>query len=279
MRSTVLSLLAVLALVAGGSALAGSGASRHAAILSSLDVERAANGIPGRVRENPGWSAKCAKHVTYMRVTGILAHSEDPASPAYTADGDWAGQHSVLAKGSSRQDGNPFADAPIHLIQLMSPELRQVGVDSDPSGYLCVTTWPGYDPSGWRKPTVYSDPGNGAVRVPFAETADELPFVPGDFVGLPHGTPTGFNIMVFAEGTRDPWHLRITAATLTGPGGPVALRTLDRMTPTIGAYLPPGSGFLIPVAPLRPGATYTASVNFGRGEAKRTWHFTTAAAH
>jgi hypothetical protein len=51
------------------------------------------------------------------------------------------------------------------------------------------------------------------------------------------------------------------------------------MTPTIGAYLPPGSGFLIPVAPLRPGATYAASVNFGRGEAKRTWHFTTAAAH
>jgi hypothetical protein len=102
--------------------------------------------------------------------------------------------------------------------------------------------------------------------------------VPGDVVGLPRGTRTGFNMMVYAEGVRDPWHLRITAATLTGPHGPVAVRTVDRTNPTVGPFLPSGSGFIIPVAPLEPGATYKASVSFGGGEARRTWHFTTATA-
>ena len=83
--------------------------------------------------------------------------------------------------------------------------------------------------------------------------------------------------MVFAEDVPDPWHAHITAATLTGPGGPVAVRTVDRTTPTVGPYLPPGGGFLIPVARLQPGTTYRASVSFGHGQARRTWHFTTAA--
>jgi hypothetical protein len=271
MRTILLILAAAAALaVAGAAAAAG-----HPAILAALNSERAANGIPARVRENPGWSAKCAEHVAYMAATGSFSHSESPASPKYAANGSWAGRHSVLAMGSSWQEGDPFASAPLHLIQLMSPELRQVGVDEDASGYLCMTTWPGYESAGWKKPTVYSYPGNGAAGVPYAETADELEFVPGDFVGLPRGTTTGFNIMVFAEGTADPWHLHIVAATVTGPGGPVELRTVDRTTPTVGRYLPPGSGFLIPVAPLQPGAVYRASVRFAGG-LRHTWHFRTA---
>jgi hypothetical protein len=85
-------------------------------------------------------------------------------------------------------------------------------------------------------------------------------------------------MMVYAEGVRDPWHLRITGATLTGPRGPVALRTVDRTNPTVGPYLPSGSGFIIPVEPLDPGTTYRASVSFGDGQAQRTWHFTTETA-
>ena len=246
MRTTLC--LAVVALAAAGAAAADSGAA-SGTILAALNSQRTANGITGRVKENRIWSQKCARHIAYMGATGTFSHTEDPANPAYTADGNWAGENSVLAEGSSWPNGNPFANAPIHLIQLMSPELRQAGIDAA-SGYVCMTTWPGYGTSGWKKPTVFSVPGNGATRVPYAETADEFPFVPGDFVGLPRGTQTGFNIMVYAEGVRDPWHLRITAATLTGPHGPVALRTVDRTTPTVGPYLPPGSGFLIPVAPL-----------------------------
>jgi hypothetical protein len=49
------------------------------------------------------------------------------------------------------------------------------------------------------------------------------------------------------------------------------------MTATVGAFLPPGSGFLIPVAPLEPATTYKATVSFGHGQARRSWRFTTAA--
>ena len=275
MRSTLLSLI-VAALAAAGAATAGRVAA-SGALLADLNAQRAANGIPGRVQENRTWSEKCARHIAYMGSTGTFGHSEDPASPAYSADGNWAGENSVLARGSRWPAGGPFASAPIHLIQLLSPELKRVGVDAS-SGYVCVTTWPGYVYSGSKKPTVFSVPGNGAVRVPYAEKANESPLVPGDLVGLPRGTRTGFNIMVYAQGVSDPWHLHITSATLTGPRGPVALRTVDRTTPTVGPFLPPGSGFLIPVAPLEPGTTYTASVSFGRGQARRTWQFTTATA-
>jgi hypothetical protein len=274
MRTTLLSLV-VVALVAAGAAFAGSGAA-PGAILAALNSQRIANGIPGRVQENASWSEKCARHIAYMGSTGTFGHSEDPSSPAYSAGGNWAGENSVLAEGSSWPDGDPFANAPIHLIQLMSPELRQVGIEAS-SGFVCVTTWPGYASSRWKTPRVFTVPGDGARGVPAAETADELPLVPGDVVGLPRGTKTGFNMMVYAEGVRDPWHAHIAAATLTGPDGPVALRTVDRTTATVGPYLPPGSGFLIPVAPLEPGTRYVATVSFG-GQARRTWHFTTATA-
>jgi hypothetical protein len=275
-RSIVLALAAALALVVTGVATAAGGGASRADILALLNAERAANGIPGHVRENVTWSAECAKHVAYIDSTGVLSHSEDPANAAYTPGGSWAGVHSVLAMGTRWADGDPFATAPLHLAQLMSPELRSLGVDESPNGTVCMTTFPGYVPLGVKKPTVFSVPGDGASGVPSAETANEFPFVPGEFVGLPRGTRTGFDIMVFAEGLDDPWNAHIAAASLTGPDGPVAVRTVDRTTATVGDYLPPGGGFLIPVEPLAPATTYTAAVSFAGGRARRTWRFTTA---
>jgi hypothetical protein len=267
----------VAAFVLVVTAAASGGATAHATIIAALNAERAANGIPSDLRENAAWSSKCAKHVAYMDATGQLAHTEDSSSPASTPDGQWAGENSVLAMGVSWQHGNPFAAAPIHLLQLMSPQLRRLGVDESAAGTVCMTTVPGYAATSRKKPTVYSVPGNGAVGVPYAETARELPFVPGDFVGLPSGSETGFHLMVFAQGIADPWNAHIASATLVGPAGPVEVRTVDRTTPTVGDYLPPGSGFVIPVSPLAPSTSYTASVVFAGGSARRTWMFTTAA--
>src|SRR5206468_2178084 len=125
--------VAIVALAAAGAASAGSGAA-SGTILAALNSQRTANGIPGHVKENPSWSQKCARHIAYMGSTGTLSHDEDPASPAYSADGNWAGENSVLAEGTSWPSGNPFANAPIHLIQLMSPELRKVGIGAS-SGF------------------------------------------------------------------------------------------------------------------------------------------------
>jgi hypothetical protein len=273
MRRTALILGA--ACLAASAVTASAGTDAHPGILAALNAERAANGIPAGVQENVAWSANCADHVRYMAATGTLSHAEDPTNSAYSAEGSWAGDNSVLALGATWSDGDPFASAPLHLIQLMSPELRQVGVATDSEGYLCVTTWPGYSSSGWRKPTMYTYPGNGAMHVPFAERPSEYPFVPGDFVGIRSGTLTGFNIMVFAEGIGDAWNARIAGATLSGPDGKVPVKTVDRTTPTVGEYLPPGSGFVIPASPLQPGTLYRASVRFADG-LRHSWHFVTA---
>src|SRR5207244_2755344 len=81
-----------------------------ATLIASLNTERAANGLPGRLTENPSWSEKCARHIAYMGSTGTFGHSEDPANPAYTTDGNWAGENSVLAMGTSWPTGDPFAN-------------------------------------------------------------------------------------------------------------------------------------------------------------------------
>jgi hypothetical protein len=271
--SAVIGSAAVL-LSAATAALAARTADR-VGIVAALNAERAANGIPADVRENAEWSASCADHVAYMTAARRLTHAEDPASPSYTASGSWAGENSVLAVSSSEPDGSLFSDSPLHLIQLLSPELREVGV-AQGSGYLCITTWPGYRDTGLSKPTVFTYPGDGAIGVPPSERAHELPFTPGDFVGLPKGAVTGFDIMVFTAGLAHPWRAHIVAATLRGPDGRVAVKTIDRTTPTVGAYLPPGSGFVIPVAPLRPGTTYRATVRFAGG-LRHTWRFVTDA--
>jgi hypothetical protein len=276
MHPTALILAATVALGAASAVAPAARSSGKVAILNGLNTERAANGIPSHVRENRAWSAGCADHVEYMAAARRLTHIERPGSPRYTASGSWAAERSVLAFGSSWQRGNPFESAPLHLIQLMSPELQQIGF-AEGSGYVCVTTWPGYSTAGLDEPAVYTYPGNGTTDVPYSETAAELPFVPGDFVGLPRGTATGFNIMVYAEGVADPWRAHIVSATLVGPGGDVPVRIVDRRTPQVGTYLPPGGGFVIPVAPLQPGTTYHATVRFAGG-VNYAWSFTTAEA-
>ena len=55
-------------------------------------------------------------------------HDEDPALPGYTPEGDAAGNASVLA-ARSWSTGNPFATAPIHLMQLLGPRIREMGAD------------------------------------------------------------------------------------------------------------------------------------------------------
>src|SRR5665213_1493258 len=112
--------------------------------LAWFNAQRAANGIPGDVAENVDWSAKCDKHITYMQKSGQFGHEEDQASPYYSADGEWGGTHSVLAMGDTwSADHNPWETAPIHLAQMMSPELAEMGI-ADRANYVCATTWPGF---------------------------------------------------------------------------------------------------------------------------------------
>jgi Cysteine-rich secretory protein family len=244
-------------------------------VIAQLNAQRSKNGIPAGIVENKGWSKACAAHIRYLKRTHEFAHTEQKGKPGYTKEGAWAGQHSVLSIGATWARGNLWEDAPIHLMQVLTPKLRSIGVD-DSGGYTCATTYPGYRLAA--KNAVYTYPGNGTSGWRTAETAREIPYTPGEAVGLRQGTRTGQIILVLGDG---PWarslKLKIIAATLTGPAGPAKIRTVDNYAPKVGPYMPPG-GVIIPLQPLAPNATYKASVTLKGGAATltRAWSFKTA---
>jgi hypothetical protein len=247
--------------------------------LALLNQERAAWGLPAGITENPTWSADCALHDEYERLNGgTLTHVEIPGNPGYTAGGAYAGQNSILSEGSAwTAFNNPFETAPIHLDQLFTPSLAQVGID-DSAGYVCVTTFPGLDGPTPAAETVTTYPGNGTTGFITSEDADESPFVPGTFVGIPLGTTAGREIFVYLDepGEPGPAPVSIEAASLTSPSGPLAIQSVDNNTPTLGPYLT--GGIIIPVQPLPQGVTIDASVTVAgaAGPVTHQWSFMTA---
>lgn len=214
--------------------------SSSAEIVHLLSLQREANGIPGGLIERSDWSAACDKHNYYEEQTGQFGHEEDPSSPYYSAEGDWAGHHSVIAYGRSWSSGNPWEDAPIHLLQMLAPALYEMGA-AESFGHNCATTWPGYGRPAPTTPTAYSYPGDGVSGVVPTEYAAESPFVPGDFVGLPEGTATGRYLLVYLSGVQDSGEdaERVSAtARLASPEGPVDLRVVDSTSPDVGFYMP-----------------------------------------
>jgi hypothetical protein len=253
---TVLAVLGSMLLPAGAAAIS------SPEIIQRLSQQREANGIPGGLVERPEWSAACAKHNYYGAQTGELRHSEDPSSPYYSAEGNWAGENSVLASGSSWSLGNPWEDAPIHLIQLLAPQLSEIGA-AENDNHNCATTWPGYlrpEPTGL---TAYSYPGNGVSGVVPTERAFESPSVPGDQVGLPQGTATGRYLLAYLAGIdpSDAPDVTVTA-TLSDSNGALDLRVVDSTNEEIGGYMPQPSAFLIPAQPLKPLSAYQADVKW-----------------
>lgn len=231
-------------------------------IVQRLSQQREANGIPGGLIERPDWSADCAKHNYYGAQTGELRHSEDPSSPFYSAEGNWAAENSVLASGTSWTHGNPWEEAPIHLIQMLAPQLSEMGA-AENDNHDCATTWPGYQRPEPASLTAYSYPGNGVSGVVPAEKAFESPSVPGDQVGLPQGTTTGRHLLVYLSGIdpSDAPDVTVTA-TLAAAGAAVDLRVVDSTNEEIGGYMPQPSAFLIPAQPLKPQTDYEADVRW-----------------
>jgi hypothetical protein len=266
--------------------------------IAFLNAQRAANGIPAGITENPSWDLACQHHDewTALNPNAPDPHDETPGTPGYTTDGAWAGESAVLVTGGPEDwtptnaypwgARNPWEDSPIHLMQLLGPQLSVTGFDESTGD--CMITWPGYQRPNPPGPELFTYPGNGTSFIPASMEADESPFTPGELVGIPQGTVTGPYLYVLGwdTGAGD-----ITAASLTGPSGPVAIDTLDTSTTGpeggLGDYIPPG-GMILPIHPLTPGATYTASVTYTPlypaldnnvyGPQSLTWSFTVALA-
>ena len=247
------------------------GAATSGDVMALLNAERTANGLPA-VTERPEWSDACRHHVDYEIAHGDLSHDEaDTAHPTFSPEGAFAAENSVLADEDAWTAATPWFDAPTHRAQILTPALAQTGVD-DHGGYQCAITFPGWTRS-LPATTVLTHPGQGRRGVPASEVANEEPYTANSFVGLPVGARTGPQLLVFTAGDA-----RISAATLTGPDGPVEVRFVDNGTQAIGEYLPPG-GILVPVAPLRPDAGYAASVTVtvSGTNLRHTWTFATGA--
>ena len=246
--------------------------------LGWLNAQRAAHGFPAGIVESPDWSRACDKHITYMQKSGKTGHEEDPRSPHYTEEGNWGGTHSVLSYGDTwRADMNPWEYGPIHLAQLLSPQISKMGV-ADRNGFVCATTWPGYERPLPTTTSVLTYPGNG-TKIYAREIARENPFTPGDLLGLPQGTVTGPHLYVYVWGPvldESAVHdISIAQASLRGPQGELALKWVDHTSDRIGSYLPKASGIIIPVKPLQAGAKFDASVQFSDGST-HSWMFETA---
>ncbi len=260
----------VLAAFAFAATTPAAAATSPAEQIAALNAQREANGIPAGIVEVPDWSEACRLHMAYIEANGgTLTHEEVKSNPGYTKEGDEIAQRAVLTPlgDAFNAQGNAFEFAPLHLMQVLSPSLSRMGVWGG-----CATTIAGFDREAER-PALYTYPGDGATSVYLAERASEMPFVPGDFVGLPQGTVTGPHIYLLPHGAKPG---RITSAALTGPSGPVEIRTVDNSTDGLVGYLAPGA-IIIPVAPLAPGS-YRVAATFEPkgGEAlSRAWGFTT----
>ncbi len=267
MRFTVPTIAVVMIVADGLVPSTGSGATAETAV-RGLNALRAAAGLPANVFEVPEWSARCAAHVTYMGLNGLV-HEEAAGSRGYTAEGAWAGARAILAdRGSFVADGdNPWMTAPLHLNQILQPRLRAVGY-ADGAGGACMTTWPGVSRTAWSA-AIFTYPGDGQTRVPTSvDTCLERPTSPAREVGLDCHT-AGPDLHVLVTGAVRP---SLTAASLTGPEGAVRLRAIDGRSRV--ANLMSDGAILIPERALRPGARYRATVVIAG--MRRTWTFRTA---
>ncbi len=248
------------------------GAATPAEDLAWLNAKRAAAGIPGDVALDSGWSEACAAHVAYMRRNVVVAHEEDPELPGYSAAGDWAGRHSVLASADPwTAERFIWEHAPLHLAQLMAPQLATTGI-ADDGQLVCVTTLPGYTRQPPARAQVVTYPGNGE-SVAASEIAEEWPQTPAEALGLPQ--PTGPNLLAFRWGDASDGDTGVRRVRLDGPAGPVPVRWVDRLHPALGPYLPPDAAVIVPVAPLTRDAHYVAQVEFEDGTT-HVWAFSTA---
>ncbi|HEY5193121.1 MAG TPA: carboxypeptidase-like regulatory domain-containing protein [Solirubrobacteraceae bacterium] len=256
--------------------------------LGYLNAERTRWGLPAGLTLDSAWSQACAAHDAYLADNNRLEHPEDASLPGASPAGEWAGLHSILSEGSEwTAEANPWEDAPIHLNQLYAPDLDVVGIDESRER-TCTTTWPGIGGPLQPGGTIITYPGDGTSGFPPSELAAELPFVPGKFVGVPEGTIAGRELFIYEEpgpcslfACIGPTAPDVESATLTGPSGPVEVRTISGNTNEVGGYLT--GAIIIPVKPLEANASYTAEVAlapYGELPVERhSWTFRTGPAN
>lgn len=204
--------------------------------IAFLNQQRAANGIPP-VADNQDFAAAWC-----------------PDEDSGPTGGESGRDLSSVVTGWSPTT-SPWDDAPLHQQDIYNPLFTQAGdVNAEAQACLGVGA-PLGEPATPTFATFFSDTGPDGV--PTTETVEhEGPFAPQQLVGIPQGTPTGGQIILYAEGMGA--EVRAISWTLTeADGNPVPnVRLVDDIQATNAGY----SGYLSGVGVVIPPALKALTV-------------------
>ncbi|WP_043461448.1 CAP domain-containing protein [Azohydromonas australica] len=270
------------------------------ALYQQLNTVRLGAGA-GAARQDVRLDRSAAKHLDYLRINGVAAgHGEQPGLQGYTgstpgarvtaAGYAWSIVSEDLAWGTAftpLQCLDLLLSSVYHLASLMGEQV-DMGVAYGPAGGVngCVFNFgvplggaAQLPASGVVK--AYPYPGQRAVAttfVPATESPNPMPDVGSRSVGQP------VFVSMRALGASDGAGYTVSAFTLRDAAGTaVAARLIANATSGPGVTADPvrqlraGEVFLVPLSPLAPGSTYTASFSGRNGSVPyaATWQFTT----
>jgi len=240
-------------------------------LLNVVNEYRTASQLP-TVVENRSWSFDAIKHARYMVYTGVLGHSEDPASPYYTPEGNAAAtQSNAVGSSDPHVSDRSFVDfwmaSPFHAVGILDPRLTAVGYGAyrDASAPIhaaaALNILSGLTGSTSRD--VITFPGNGAT-VGLTSSGHEWP---SPLTGCPgFGTSAGLPLIVqfpspealvnatlTRQAVGDLELCRFDGTSYTNPDP--AAQDVGRITLSIR-----NAAILVPRAPLVRGATYIVTV-------------------
>lgn len=240
--------------------------------------------------ENTIWSLDSNQHSRYMTYTGNLGHTEDSASPYYTAGGKTAGENGNVAAGWVGSDPfkwafNYWMSAPFHAIPIIDPQLNSTGFAEyrDINGVQPLTATMdvrrglGALPAGFTYPVMY--PRDGGQTWVLRYSLPEFPEALSTCAG--YVQPTGAPIILqIGDGSQVP---NVTASALYRDGEYLAHCRFDETTFTHPNEYRQRSARLIldnrdaiviiPQHPLLPNSTY--SVRIDANGQTYTWSFRT----
>jgi hypothetical protein len=192
--------------------------------LATINRYRIAAGLSA-VSDQPAWDAGLEQHLTYLARTPAQystgqyrsAHTENPASPFYTAHGATEAAYSDLVQGAAftpLQALDEWLTAPFHAIGMLRAQLQRVALVDDVTtgdAGLDVIHGLNYNLPATTTPILFPGPG---VTTDLLSFGGERPS-PLETCGWQQSPPVGLPLIVLLP--RSP--LPALSASLTGPTG------------------------------------------------------------
>jgi hypothetical protein len=268
----------VLATSVAPLAAAGDGDPRIAKALERLNAIRKEIGV-APVELDAKIAAGCQAHAKYLvanpDIEGLQGHDEDPKRPGFTEEGKMAAARSVIYPSlEPLQAMDGWIGGFYHRVDLISPELKKIGIGFAPSkmridDWSVVDVFTGRVFGSQKEPLFYPGPDQKDVpRLLVLEVPDPIPDAKNKAGGFPITVTFGQEVGV-----------KNAAAKLTVDGKevPVWLSSPEKPANPMYPMLQKNTICLIPKEPLLGGKSYsvTVSATVSGKEWTKSWQFTT----